>query len=129
METVNGGTKAPNSYKLARDPAVTRVGRFLRQWSLDELPQLINVIKGDMSLVGPRPPITYEIAHYAEHHLQRLAVPGGITGLWQTSGRAALTFEEMVALDLEYIETRTFLGDVWILLKTVPTVLSREGAG
>lgn len=129
MATINGGSKAADSYKLSHNPGVTRIGKFLRQWSFDELPQLFNVIKGDMSLVGPRPPITYEVAHYAERHIQRLGAPGGITGLWQTSGRAALTFEEMVALDLEYIRSRTVWMDIRILLKTVPAVLSREGAG
>jgi lipopolysaccharide/colanic/teichoic acid biosynthesis glycosyltransferase len=117
------------SYKLASDPRVTRIGRFLRKSSLDELPQLWNVIRGDMSLVGPRPPLEYEVTKYEEQHFERLQGPGGITGLWQVRGRCETSFEEMIALDAEYFERRSILLDIGILVMTVPAVLSGRGAG
>lgn len=115
-------------YKLTEDERVTRTGRFLRRSSLDELPQLINVLMGNMSLVGPRPALDYEVERYPPHALGRFAVKPGITGLWQVSGRGKLTFEEMIALDLEYAARRTFWRNVVILLRTVPVVLLRKGA-
>jgi lipopolysaccharide/colanic/teichoic acid biosynthesis glycosyltransferase len=115
-------------YKLNGDPRITRVGRFLRKTSLDELPQLWNVLKGEMSLVGPRPPIPYEVAMYSDRHLQRLQTIPGMTGLWQVKGRGELGFEEMVNLDLEYIQTQSFWQDVRILLGTIPAVLLNKGA-
>ncbi len=115
-------------FKMRNDPRVTRVGRFLRRTSLDELPQLWNVLKGDMSLVGPRPPIPSEVARYDAWQCNRLLVTGGITGLWQVSGRSALTFQEMVELDLQYIKQWSFWLDVRILLRTILVVLSRNGA-
>ena len=115
-------------YKLTQDDRVTRVGRWLRRTSLDELPQLWNTLVGDMSLVGPRPPIPYEVDHYQPAHLGRLAVKPGITGLWQVSGRSSTTFEEMVAMDLEYIRACSLLADVWILVRTIPAVLQTRGA-
>jgi lipopolysaccharide/colanic/teichoic acid biosynthesis glycosyltransferase len=108
---------------MTGDPRVTLVGRFLRRTSLDELPQLWNVVRGEMSLVGPRPPLPYEVERYTEWHKRRLDVLPGITGLWQVSGRNALSFEEMVRLDIEYIETWSLEQDVKILLKTVPALL------
>ncbi len=115
-------------YKLTRDPRVTRVGRWLRKTSLDELPQLWNVLRGDMSLVGPRPPIAYELEHYTDDAMQRLTVKPGITGLWQVSGRSRTTFQEMVDLDMRYIATRSILMDLWIIVMTVPVVvLARDG--
>jgi lipopolysaccharide/colanic/teichoic acid biosynthesis glycosyltransferase len=122
-QAVPNGTGGGAKYKLAADPRVTRVGRWLRRTSLDELPQLVNVLRGDMSLVGPRPPIAYELAHYQPRHLQRLAVRPGMTGLWQVSGRSKTTFEEMVALDLEYVRRQALGLDLAILLKTIPVVL------
>jgi lipopolysaccharide/colanic/teichoic acid biosynthesis glycosyltransferase len=115
-------------YKLVDDPRITRVGRWLRRTSLDELPQLWNVLRGEMSLVGPRPPIPYELEHYQPAHLQRLEARPGITGLWQVSGRNRTTFEQMVALDLEYIRRRSLALDLWILFKTVPVVFARAEA-
>ncbi len=115
-------------FKIRDDPRVTRVGRLLRQTSLDEIPQLINVIRGEMSLVGPRPPIPSEVEQYRPWHRKRLSVPPGITGLWQVSGRSELTFEEMVLLDLYYIEHWSPWLDVMILLRTIPKVLARDGA-
>ncbi len=119
----------PALYKLAADPRVTRVGRFIRKTSLDELPQLFNVLKGDMSLVGPRPPIPYEAANYKPWHLRRmLSAKPGLTGLWQVEGRSRVTFNEMVRMDLRYIRECSFVLDVKILLKTVTVVLRGEGA-
>lgn len=115
-------------FKIRDDPRVTRVGKFLRKYSLDELPQFINVLKGDMSFVGPRPPLPCEVAEYEEWHLQRLSVIPGITCLWQISGRSKLSFEDWVRLDLDYIESSSLLFDFQILLKTVPAVLTGEGA-
>ncbi len=114
-------------YKLVNDARITRVGRWLRRTSLDELPQLWNVLRGDMSLVGPRPPIPYELEHYQPAHLQRLGVTPGITGLWQVTGRNSTTFEEMVALDLDYIQRWSLALDWHILLKTIPVVFGRHG--
>mgnify|MGYP001086310492 CR=1 FL=1 len=115
-------------FKIRHDPRVTRVGRFLRRWSLDELPQIVNVLKGDMSMVGPRPPVPEEVSKYDTWHLRRLRVRPGITGLWQVSGRSDLSFEEAVRLDLFYIQNWSIWTDFWILARTVKAVLSRKGA-
>jgi len=112
--------------KVPNDRRITRLGRWLRRWSLDELPQLFNVLKGEMSLVGPRPPIPYEVEHYSNWHRKRLDVKPGITGLWQVSGRNRLPFERMVELDLYYIEHWSLWLDVKILLKTIPAILRGE---
>jgi lipopolysaccharide/colanic/teichoic acid biosynthesis glycosyltransferase len=116
------------TFKIKRDPRVTWVGRIIRKLSIDELPQLWNVLKGDMSLVGPRPPIPEEVARYHPEHFARLAVLPGITCFWQVYGRADLPFEDQVRLDIEYIKKRTFWLDVRLLLLTVPAVLSCRGA-
>jgi lipopolysaccharide/colanic/teichoic acid biosynthesis glycosyltransferase len=116
-------------YKITNDPRVTPLGRFLRRTSLDELPQLINVLKGDMSLVGPRPPIAYEVAAYKSWHRRRIIeVKPGITGLWQVRGRSKTTFDEMVRLDLQYITTQSFWLDLKLLLQTPLAVLIGSGA-
>lgn len=115
-------------FKLASDDRVTRVGRLLRRTSLDELPQLWNAFRGEMSLVGPRPPIPYEVEQYPAHWFTRFAVKPGLTGLWQVSGRSELTMEQMVSLDAEYVQRRSFLLNVWILLRTIPAVLCLRGA-
>jgi exopolysaccharide biosynthesis polyprenyl glycosylphosphotransferase len=115
-------------FKIRRDPRVTRVGRFLRRYSLDELPQLINVARGDMSLVGPRPPTAAEIEKYEDWQLGRLRARPGITGLWQVSGRSEVPFHDMVRLDLHYIRNWSFALDVEILLRTIPAVLTTKGA-
>jgi len=109
--------------------SVTRLGRWLRQTGLGELPQLFNVLKGDMSLVGPRPTIDYETALYTEHHRQRLTVLPGLTGWAQIHGRSGLSFDEIVALDLEYTAKRSFGLDARVLLTTIPVVLSAQHAG
>jgi len=115
-------------FKLATDDRITRVGRVLRKTSLDELPQLWNVLRGEMSLVGPRPPIPYEVERYPAHWFARFQVKPGLTGLWQVSGRCELTLDQMIALDLEYVRRRSPLLNIWILLRTVPAVLSLRGA-
>ena len=114
-------------YKLSVDDRITSVGRFLRSWSLDELPQLVNVVRGEMSLVGPRPVIPYEVDHYPESYLPRFSVKPGLTGLWQVSGRNQRTYHEMVCADVEYAEHRTVWLDLKILCKTIPVVLGRRG--
>ena len=115
-------------FKIRNDPRMTRVGRFLRRTSLDELPQVWNVLKGDMSLVGPRPALPEEVAQYEEWHKRRLDASPGMTGLWQVSGRSAMGFDEMVLLDTFYCENWSFGLDLKILLKTIPRVLLGEGA-
>lgn len=115
-------------FKLANDPRVTRVGSFLRRSSIDELPQLLNVLRGEMSLVGPRPPIPEEVEKYEPWQRRRLEVTPGITCLWQISGRSRLGFNEWMRLDLQYIQHRSFKLDLKILLRTLPAVLSRDGA-
>jgi lipopolysaccharide/colanic/teichoic acid biosynthesis glycosyltransferase len=120
-------TAAP--YKFHADPRITPIGRVLRRTSLDELPQLLNIVRGEMSLVGPRPPIPYELEMYEERHMRRLSVKPGLTGLWQVRGRSRVTFEEMVALDLEYIRTRSLVTDLKLLLATLPVILFQKGAG
>jgi len=119
----NGG-----KFKLTNDPRVTRIGRILRKLSLDELPQLLNVLQGDMSLVGPRPVPPYEVACYQNGDHQRLSALPGITGLWQVDGRCNVTFERMVQMDLEYIRKASLWLDLKILLRTIPAVLSQRGA-
>ncbi len=115
-------------YKLVDDPRITPVGRLLRRTSLDEIPQFWSVLRGQMSLVGPRPPIPYEVEQYRPDQLVRLAVKPGLTGVWQVSGRSSTTFDEMVALDLAYIHNQSFWFDIAIMLKTIPAILSTRGA-
>jgi len=130
--TANGGAhERPTNgfFKLTNDPRVTPIGGILRRTSLDELPQLWNVLRGDMSLVGPRPPIPYELAQYKGWHRRRiLEARPGITGLWQVTGRSRTTFDEMVRLDLQYARTRSLWTDIKILLATPRAVLSGKGA-
>jgi len=118
----------PRFYKFQDDPRVTGIGRWLRRWSLDELPQLWNVVRGDMSLVGPRPGLASEVEAYESWQLVRLAVRPGITGAWQVSGRSELSFDDCVRLDLAYIEDWSLRGDLIILAKTLPAVLGRRGS-
>jgi lipopolysaccharide/colanic/teichoic acid biosynthesis glycosyltransferase len=110
-------------FKLKNDPRVTSIGRFLRRSSLDELPQFINVLRGEMTLVGPRPPLAYELALYKEWHRGRLGAKPGLTGLWQVSGRSTVPFDEMVMLDLYYIENWSLALDMKIILRTVPVMV------
>ena len=115
-------------FKLRRDPRVTAVGAHLRRWSIDELPQLLNVVLGHMSLVGPRPALPAEAARYAEHVRRRLVVKPGLTGLWQVNGRSDLSWEESVRLDLRYVENWSFALDLQILWKTISAMMRRSGA-
>lgn len=116
------------TFKIMNDPRVTPPGRILRRFSVDELPQLINVLRGEMSIVGPRPPLPSEVALYSEYDAQRLAVKPGLTCIWQVSGRSRLAFPNQVKLDIEYIRRRSLLTDLAIILKTFPAVLSGDGA-
>ncbi len=115
-------------FKMKKDPRITRVGRVIRKLSIDELPQLFNVLKGDMSLVGPRPSLPKEVAEYTLSDRRRLEVIPGLTCLWQVSGRSDINFEGQVRLDVQYLESQTFWGDIVLLLKTIPAVLLGKGA-
>jgi lipopolysaccharide/colanic/teichoic acid biosynthesis glycosyltransferase len=115
-------------FKLEDDPRITRVGRHLRRYSLDELPQLLNVLTGSMALVGPRPPLQSEVDAYEDHARRRLLVTPGLTGLWQVSGRSLLSWEEGVRLDLRYIENWTLTLDLLIMWKTAYAVVTKRGA-
>ncbi len=115
-------------FKMKDDPRVTKVGRVIRKTSIDELPQLLNVLKGDMSLVGPRPPLLREVADYTEYDKQRLLIKPGCTGLWQISGRSEVGFDEMVELDLRYIRQLSLKNDAIIVVKTVGVMLKPNGA-
>lgn len=115
-------------FKMKEDPRVTRVGRFIRKYSVDELPQLVNVLLGQMSLVGPRPPLPREVAEYTEFDKQRLTVKPGCTGLWQVTLRNDASFEEMVRLDLKYIDRRGFWFDLYVLIQTVAVFFKPNGA-
>jgi lipopolysaccharide/colanic/teichoic acid biosynthesis glycosyltransferase len=126
-EEADDGSPRP-MLKLEKDPRITRVGAFLRRASIDELPQLWNVVRGEMSLVGPRPPIQYEVDNYPARAFRRFAVRPGLTGLWQVRGRSLTTFAEMIELDIEYVERRSLLLNLQILLLTVPTVIHGKGA-
>lgn len=123
-----GDSEEPVFGKVKNDPRVTRIGRYLRRFSIDELPQFLNVLKGEMSIVGPRPPIPYEVEAYEHWHRRRLDVKPGITGLWQVSGRNRLPFEEMVKIDLYYIENWSLWLDLKIILLTIPAILRGDGA-
>jgi lipopolysaccharide/colanic/teichoic acid biosynthesis glycosyltransferase len=115
-------------FKIKHDPRITKIGRFIRKTSIDELPQLWNVLKGDMSLVGPRPPLPKEVKEYSKYAKKRLLVTPGCTGLWQTSGRSNLGFEEMLELDLIYIHKRSVLYDIKLIIKTVKVILVSNDA-
>ena len=115
-------------FKMKRDPRVTTIGRFIRKFSIDELPQLLNVLKGDMSLVGPRPALPREVAEYTLDQRKRLHITPGITCIWQVSGRSDIPFSRQVQLDLDYIQSSGFFNDTLILLKTIPAVLTGKGA-
>jgi exopolysaccharide biosynthesis polyprenyl glycosylphosphotransferase len=115
-------------FKARRDPRVTPVGRVLRAFSLDELPQLVNILRGDMSFVGPRPPIPEEVARYERWQRRRLSMKPGLTGLWQVSGRNEVDFETWMRMDLDYIDRWSLWLDLRIILRTIPSVLSRRGA-
>jgi lipopolysaccharide/colanic/teichoic acid biosynthesis glycosyltransferase len=115
-------------FKIRNDPRLHPLGRFLRQTSVDELPNLVNVVLGDMSLVGPRPALPCEVAHYDAYAKRRLTVPQGLTCLWQINGRSHVSFEEWMALDNRYVDTWTPLGDLALIARTIPAVLRKDGA-
>jgi lipopolysaccharide/colanic/teichoic acid biosynthesis glycosyltransferase len=115
-------------FKLRHDPRITRIGKRLRRSSLDELPQLFNVLRGDMSLIGPRPALPEEVARYDETARRRLAVPPGLTGLWQVSGRSDLSWQQSLALDLSYVDNWRLTDDLGILARTAKAVLTSRGA-
>jgi lipopolysaccharide/colanic/teichoic acid biosynthesis glycosyltransferase len=115
-------------FKIRKDPRITRVGRVLRTLSIDELPQLFNVLRGDMSLVGPRPALEVEVEGWTGEIHNRLRVQPGITGLWQVSGRSSSSFDEYARLDLHYVDNWSLVSDLAILVRTIPAVLSRRGA-
>jgi lipopolysaccharide/colanic/teichoic acid biosynthesis glycosyltransferase len=126
---INGSLDtSEGTVKLTNDPRVTRIGAFLRKTSLDELPQLFNVLRGEMSLVGPRPVPTYEVEGYQPWHYERLNAMPGITGLWQVKGRGIVSFEDMIRMDIEYVRTRTLWSDIKILFLTFAAVFSCRGA-
>ena len=120
--------RAAIKYKLKDDPRITRVGRFLRMTSIDELPQFLNVLRGEMSVVGPRPAIPYEVDRYSPHDFGRLLVKPGVTGLWQVKGRGHVSFQRMIELDLDYVASNSFWYDIALILRTVPAVLFARGA-
>jgi lipopolysaccharide/colanic/teichoic acid biosynthesis glycosyltransferase len=115
-------------FKIKADPRITPVGQFLRRSSMDEIPQIINVLRGEMSIVGPRPPLPVEVARYQPWHRRRLEVKPGITCLWQIAGRSHIGFDEWMRLDMEYLRTRSLRTDAMIFLKTLPAVMARRGA-
>jgi lipopolysaccharide/colanic/teichoic acid biosynthesis glycosyltransferase len=128
MADIQPKKEGADMFKLNGDPRVTRIGKFLRKTSLDELPQFWNVLRGEMSLVGPRPPIPYEVEMYSEKSMERLAAIPGLTGLWQMEGRGEMGFDEMVELDREYIKRQSLWLDIKILFGTIPAVLMSKGA-
>ena len=115
-------------FKIKEDPRITRVGKFIRKTSLDELPQIINILNGDMSFVGPRPPLVNEVKQYNEYQIQRLLVKPGLTCIWQVSGRNNIDFDEWIDLDLKYIKERNLMLDLTLILKTIPALLGDENA-
>ena len=118
---------AAMSYKQANDPRITRVGRFIRKTSLDELPQFLNVLRGEMSLVGPRPPVPYEVERYSQRDWLRLAGKPGLTGTWQVYGRSKVTFQEMVTMDIDYLQRQSMSEDVKLIFLTVPVMVQGRG--
>lgn len=125
LNEIEGGV----TFKIKNDPRITPFGKFIRKTSIDELPQLFNILKGDMSIIGPRAAIPYEVARYDERALDRLLVPQGLSGEWQANGRSTTTFEEMIDMDIKYIEKkRGFFYDIWLIIKTIVVVISGKGA-
>jgi lipopolysaccharide/colanic/teichoic acid biosynthesis glycosyltransferase len=125
---INNQLDSLGTFKLTNDPRVTRVGRILRKTSLDELPQLVDILRGDMSFVGPRPVPVHEFLAYESRHLERMAATPGMTGLWQVSGRCQVPFEQQIQMDIEYVRRQSWWLDMMILLRTIPAVLSGRGA-
>ncbi|MFR1605403.1 MAG: sugar transferase [Bifidobacterium pseudocatenulatum] len=122
------GQKGRFIFKMKDDPRVTKMGKFIRKFSIDELPQFLNVLKGDMSVVGPRPPLPEEVAQYDQTYATRMLVKPGITGPWQVSGRSNLSREESESLDVSYVQNWSMLGDIVLLFRTVGAVVTHKGA-
>ncbi len=115
-------------FKIENDPRITRIGKFIRRTSMDELPQLVNILTGSMSFVGPRPPLPSEVAQYSSYQMHRLDVKSGLTCYWQCSGRSNIGFDEWVDLDIQYIKERSLTTDLKIILKTIKAVIKKDGA-
>ncbi len=126
-EALNGKVDSDNQYKLVADPRVTRVGRFIRKTSIDELPQFINVLRGEMTLVGPRPPLPYEVEEYGPREWIRLSGRPGLTGTWQVYGRSRVPFKKMVEMDIEYLGQQSLLEDLKLIALTLPVMLKGRG--
>ncbi|HLI69183.1 MAG TPA: sugar transferase [Ktedonobacteraceae bacterium] len=126
-EAINNNTRTLNRYKLGTDQRITRVGKFIRKTSLDELPQFFNVLRGEMSLVGPRPPVPYEVEHYGLRDRLRLSGKPGLTGTWQVYGRSRVSFKEMIEMDISYLQEQSLLLDCKLILLTVPVMLLGRG--
>jgi lipopolysaccharide/colanic/teichoic acid biosynthesis glycosyltransferase len=126
-QTVSGTTEDDLSYKVVDDPRVTKVGRFLRKTSIDELPQFFNVLRGEMTLVGPRPPLPYEVERYSQHDWLRLQGKPGLTGYWQVYGRSRVTFSSMVEMDIEYLQKQSLREDMKLIFLTVPVMVMGQG--
>jgi len=126
-ETLNGNAKTDSPYKLDNDPRITRVGKILRKTSIDELPQFWNVLRGEMTLVGPRPPVPYEVELYSSHDRLRLSGKPGLAGLWQVYGRSRVSFQEMIEMDITYLQRQSIWEDVKLIALTVPVILRGRG--
>jgi lipopolysaccharide/colanic/teichoic acid biosynthesis glycosyltransferase len=128
-QRLSDNATATTVYKYIDDPRITRIGRFIRKTSLDELPQFWNVLRGEMSLVGPRPPISYEVEQYSLHDKLRLMGKPGLTGTWQVYGRSRVTFQEMIEMDIEYLEQQSIWQDIKLIFLTVPVMIFARGGG
>jgi lipopolysaccharide/colanic/teichoic acid biosynthesis glycosyltransferase len=126
-EKISDGTTTPLLYKRADDPRITKVGRFLRKTSIDELPQFFNVLRGEMTLVGPRPPLPYEVERYSSRDFVRLSGKPGLTGIWQVYGRSAVTFQSMVEMDIEYLQKQSIKEDLKLIALTIPVMIQGRG--
>lgn len=126
-QLLDGNDRSATPYKLGSDRRITRVGKFIRKTSLDELPQFLNVLRGDMSLVGPRPPLPYEVDLYSAHDRLRLAGKPGLTGIWQVYGRSCVSFVEMIEMDIEYLQKQSLLQDLKLIFLTIPVMLFARG--
>ena len=128
-QVLNDDATGTTAYKYIADPRITKVGRFIRKTSLDELPQFWNVLRGEMSLVGPRPPLPYELEQYSPYAMQRMLGKPGLTGIWQVYGRSRVTFQEMIEMDIKYLERPSIWQDLKLIFLTVPVMIFARGGG